>query len=79
MIRKEYTAKEEALTRRGKVKRRETVGSKCTLNGINATVCMNEAGFAVIGQLSAPFQAVEYSWTAVWNTLENRGGKFSSY
>lgn len=70
---------EHKYTEAEKRERIESVrGRECTLNGVRAIIGVDEDGYASIGQLDAPMLSCQFSWTAVWNILDNRAGCFYS-
>ena len=54
----------------------EVVGKPCKLAGAPAKVTRNREGYAMIAPLDPSKGSVPYSWIAVFNILENHGGKF---
>jgi hypothetical protein len=55
---------------------RDYIGQPCTLNGKPAKIVKDSDGFANVAPLDPEQGAVPYSWTAIYNIMDNRNGRF---
>jgi hypothetical protein len=55
---------------------RSYIGRACTLHGEPAKIVKDVDGHASVAPLDSSRGSVPYSWTAVYNIMDNRNGKF---
>ncbi len=55
---------------------RDYIGRAVTLTGEPAKITMDREGYAQIAPLDPARGTVPYSWTAVWNIIDNRNSEF---
>lgn len=66
-----------AWNKPGDDERREYIGKACKLNGKPAKIVHIGDGWPGVAALDGLYPPVPFSWTAIYNVMENRGGDFS--